>query len=293
MCLRDWRGGFRADTRANVSILFGVSGVALMLVAGAAINLVEHNSAQARLQAASDAAALALASGNVQSAVGQAADRFITSNVADLNYVRDIATTASFDHASKRWTVTASGQVNYALPGFFQNDGVHATSIATASEPTALSAIKFQAGTAKGTFDKVVRLFAVFKEGDPPTEVWRMDYLYNGGSKDITMSSTTWVTVANAKALYLQMDINPDSLWFPEFGTYTTNRTDKPDLINYIKQGDTVLSQPLDLFAAAGCGEKKSYNWEDGGDFDYQDFTFEAIGQCSTATEMTGVRLVK
>ena len=282
-----------ADCRGNISMLFGISGVALLIGAGTAINLVEQNNAQANLQAAADAAVLALASANEQSNVAQEAQNYIDTNLAGQNLVAGTASTASYDTAASEWNVAISGHVKYALPNLFTRDAVSASATATATLPTKLTEMKFRPGTAKGWFDKTVRLMAVLRPGDPPTELWRMDYKYNGGSPTVTSTSSTWVDLQNATSVYMQMDIDPNSFGWNDGHVYQTNRTDQPDYIGYIQQDGTALAGPIDLASAAGCGETKSYNWEDGGDMDFMDFTFEATGQCESTTAIADVRLVK
>lgn len=277
----------------NVTILFGMSGMALLFCAGAAINLVQYNNARTNLQAAADAAVLALASANEQSDVSTEAQKFVDTNLAGQNMVADTTSTASYNTASSEWKISITGHVKYALPNLFMRNEVNVAATATATLPTKLTEMKFRPGTAKGWFDKTVRLMAVLKPGSPPTELWRMDYKYNSGAPTITTTSSTWVDLQNATAVYMQMDIDPNSYGWNDFHVYQTNRTDQPDYVQYIKQDGTELTAPIDLATAAGCGETKSYNWEDGGDMDFMDFTFEATGQCESTTAIADVRLLQ
>lgn len=76
------------DQRGSVSIIFGIALVVILVVSGAAIDLVRQHSVQSQLQAAVDAAALSAASNSGGDAERQkAAKAAFAANSAGINDV--------------------------------------------------------------------------------------------------------------------------------------------------------------------------------------------------------------
>ncbi len=292
--LRNRAQHFAADPAGSVAISFAVGLTALVTVVFAAINFGTLVTVRSKMQAAADTAALSLASSFVTSGTKQAAQNYFDSSYQSDTLASPVLDVV-YDNAANTWQVTASGSVDNALANLFGVSKIAVTSVATAQPGKKLTDLTFTPGSAKGWFDKTVTLYAT-SGGDPtPKALWSMNYTYDPatGGKSIVMSDSKAIDIVNADHIYLQMDIDPNSYGFAGNGTYQSNRTDGTDYINYIRQDGVVLSGPLDLFNAAGCGVSKTYNWEDGGDFDYLDFWFTATGGCTTTTAAVGARLIK
>ena len=92
-----------------------------------------------------------------------------------------------------------------------------------------------------------------------------------------SVSSTDWLVLQNVSAVYLQMDIDPQ---FALPGIRLHLRSDDPATSHYLfhKVGERWEQVPrgagIDVFSYAGCG-LRDFSWEDGGDFQHQDFFFE------------------
>jgi len=106
---------FWKNNRGNVGIILALSLAPLLIIVGAAIDMVRANSAEAVLRSAADAAALAGAtSGNAtdQAALQKIVHDYLIANNAmqTLNYVTDIS--QSFDTTSATFKVSITGKID-------------------------------------------------------------------------------------------------------------------------------------------------------------------------------------
>ncbi len=269
----------------NTTVLFALTSVPLMIVAGAAIDYNRINEVKGDVQAAMDGAVLA--AGAKSTFDKRVAETFLARNLPQGDVTLK---SASFKTEGSN-IITGTAMVTVPL-GLMSLAGkseqtITVTSKVQAVNPVKISKVDFQISNAQGAYDKEVYWFTKDKDGNVLTKelVLSYDYTYttSGGTKAFSPPVTTpkSVTVGTYDKVgqmvvvyedpsYRGKKIRPKELW-----------SDDPTAPTWIKtKGE--CTDP------AG----QTQNWEDGGDSNYMDFVFTL--KCTTSTSSKRqVRLVK
>jgi hypothetical protein len=108
---------FKADCRGSIATMFAISLVPILIVSGAAVDMVQTNNTLAILQGAADAAAIAGGSSNLTNAddLREIVTKFLTENhaIAALDYVEKIE--PKLDKAKRTFSVSITGKRKTSL----------------------------------------------------------------------------------------------------------------------------------------------------------------------------------
>ncbi len=291
--------GFAGNDGGNVAIVFALSLVVLLGGAGVALDYNNLVRTKSEMQGALDATVLAAA--KAPFVEGHASGSWSKKKASDF-YLANVkkGSVSEWNAIAGKSSSTITASASFEQKNLFlgvigrKKDRITVRAGAEAKAHPATQRFRFTPGPAKGWFNKTVTLFGVFEEDgkDVIKPLWSMHYEYLPFS--ITQTSSSWVSVENAKSGYLQMDIDPLSKGFAQYAHYQTNRTDQPELIDYIRVDTKVLDKPIDMLSDIPCGEVVNFGWEDGGDGDYKDFTFSLEGKCEDdSAGLKYVRLIK
>jgi Mg-chelatase subunit ChlD len=108
---------FKADCRGSIATMFAISLVPILIVSGAAVDMVQTNNTLAILQGAADAAAIAGGSSNLTNAddLRDIVTKYLTENhaIAALDYVEKIE--PKLDKAKRTFSVSITGKRKTSL----------------------------------------------------------------------------------------------------------------------------------------------------------------------------------
>jgi Flp pilus assembly protein TadG len=112
---------FLKNTSGNMAIMFSLAAIPILISAGVAVDSVRRNSANAALQAATDAAALAAVSGKKarlnNHKIEEAVQSYLASNNADSTVVAVSVKDYGFDHDNKVYHVKMTGKIKSMFMG--------------------------------------------------------------------------------------------------------------------------------------------------------------------------------
>lgn len=277
----------RAQEGAVVPV-FAMLLVAILGIAGGAIDIGRAHAAKDELQHALDAAVLSIASsaddGRIERGKTTFSSNLSTNSLLTLQPVFSIQPDGSVEG-------TISGPIPSTL---LKVVGISTMSVALRSVASSnfgsTIEMTFTPVTAKGIYDKQVFLFVRDSSGAVVSlePVLDYDFLGNPGSgipaqsgaiTNTNNQQTFTVTVEKGQTYGLMMRVWPDQSWAGE-------RTVEP--VDYYSDVAT------DFIKTVGnCDSGQRNNWEDTGDGDYADFIYDVECAEATATSPSDIRLVE
>lgn len=307
---------FAGDRSGNFAMMTALVMVPLLLAGGSVVDFSAAYTQKTNMQGIADAAALA--GGAVYDGSNSAAA--IAKAEAFLKGYKDKLPSGA------TYTVTMTGQnVDVSINGLSQNTfmqlaGKPTLDIGVASQaiaPMKPKTVKFTPTKIQGWFWKRVTIRVVRPNTDKEVIVGTVTYQPtthdNGGQGTWTVTPSGTLDLGKYSKLALQMDIKEDGCDVGQKATITRNddvvcnkntgsqytkynkilRTDNPDTSYYLfvggKQLPKGITSPLDDILV--CDKTSNHAWEDGGDFDRQDFFYTATTTCAPDGQF--VRLTK
>jgi len=266
---------FHADRRGNVAVIFGLSLVPMVLTAGGAADYALAIQKKSAIQRAMDSGVLAAAINGKQTSdylqnivnANLRGEKITVSNAA-------IATATAADGS-----VIYKGDASFAVrTNFLRGFGfpsINVSAHAEAALPAQIVTVTFTPTNTSGAYSKDIFIWTKDASGALTSRQTVLTYRYDSatgskvttppiGSQTVTFSVPLYATYGLGMVVYQDYTnysgalINPVESW-----------SDGPSASAYLKQAGLCSS-------STGA----TYNWEDGGDSNYQDFVYTM--RCTT-----------
>lgn len=278
---------FRLQSHGSVALIFGLSLLPLAILVGLAVDYSRADDIRTTDQSALDAAVI--------SALSQEGAK-VSQSTIQTHYSANggHGTVKKVKLKTNNNTVSVEASATVDLPTTFGRlvkiNSMEIKLHSEAQAPKKLSELQIRPITASGWFIKTVSLYATTESNPSPQLLGTVKYRPSAPTSGTgTMTDTfggNWVTIADATAVWFELDIDPTSigLW-PALLMHLSSKDPSTSHHLFVDGKQMAKGVAVNLADIVPCGSTARHSWEDGGNWSAQDFTYEVTGKCDVEAD--------
>jgi hypothetical protein len=277
--VRNRAGNFGVITALVILPILAVGG-------GLVIDVSAIRQAKTANQDSLDSALLAAVKKSSETEARKAFDQLYKSNLGNGETVEFVFSNSSSERSVK--ALTRYSKKN-AFSGLFGNPVAEIEVRGKAVAQPVLTEMRIKPEKASGTFRKMMRLMDIDSDGKAK-EVVSINYHTTGtsitGTMQMNPDTNDYFKFSNPREIFFTMDIDKTSAYAEYVNKYHL-ATNDPETSHHLFVDKKQLPKgtAVNIADYVKCGDTQLFEWEDGGEFANQDFSFKVTGKCAINEE--------